>query len=50
MLDENMSEGMTVWDFLNAPFREMDELLSTMLDLYRALYAQRIEEQMAVKA
>jgi len=37
---------MTIWDSLNASFRELDELVSAVDELYRDLYVQRVEEQM----
>jgi hypothetical protein len=38
---------MTVWEFLNAPFREVDEVMRALIESYRKLYAERIEEEMS---
>ena len=37
---------MTVWEFLNAPFREVDEVIRALIEAGRDLYTRRIEEEM----
>ena len=38
---------MMVWEFLSAPFREIDELMRALIEAGGDLYTRRIEEEMS---